>query len=176
VVLGACFVVRHGDVFTLSVARELGDEVLTRLRQFRLRVDCEFELVEEATGPFATLREQVEAGWPGPHEFAAQLTPHCFGVRVVNACVSFTKGCYTGQELVGRLDARGAKVPWRLVRATGAVLASIDEALRSRGPEGPQGVTTGLAGPPAIALGFAHRTLIDALDDGRVGEVALEVL
>ncbi|MHB8330339.1 MAG: hypothetical protein ACYDD6_12075, partial [Acidimicrobiales bacterium] len=25
-------------------------------------------------------------------------------------CVSFTKGCYTGQELVARLDARGNRV------------------------------------------------------------------
>jgi len=28
----------------------------------------------------------------------------------VDTAVSFTKGCYTGQELVARLDARGSKV------------------------------------------------------------------
>ena len=33
--------------------------------------------------------------------------------------VSFTKGCYTGQELVARLDARGNNVPRRLVGVIG---------------------------------------------------------
>jgi folate-binding Fe-S cluster repair protein YgfZ len=33
----------------------------------------------------------------------------------VERTVSFTKGCYTGQELVARLDARGSNVPRRLV-------------------------------------------------------------
>ncbi len=35
--------------------------------------------------------------------------------------VSFTKGCYTGQELVARIDSRGGNVPrhLRLVRVDG---------------------------------------------------------
>jgi len=33
---------------------------------------------------------------------------------VVDATVSFTKGCYTGQELVARIDSRGGNVPRRL--------------------------------------------------------------
>ena len=38
---------------------------------------------------------------------------------LVERTVSFTKGCYTGQELVARLDARGSKVPRRLVGVVG---------------------------------------------------------
>ena len=34
---------------------------------------------------------------------------------LVERTVSFTKGCYTGQELVARIDARGSNVPRRLV-------------------------------------------------------------
>jgi tRNA-modifying protein YgfZ len=34
---------------------------------------------------------------------------------LVERTVSFTKGCYTGQELIARLDARGSNVPRRLV-------------------------------------------------------------
>ena len=34
---------------------------------------------------------------------------------LVERTVSFTKGCYTGQELVARLDARGSNVARRLV-------------------------------------------------------------
>ncbi len=33
---------------------------------------------------------------------------------VVDVTVSFTKGCYTGQELVARIDSRGGNVPRRL--------------------------------------------------------------
>ncbi|MGI9023936.1 MAG: YgfZ/GcvT domain-containing protein [Acidimicrobiales bacterium] len=33
---------------------------------------------------------------------------------VVDLTVSFTKGCYTGQELVARIDSRGGNVPRRL--------------------------------------------------------------
>ncbi len=37
--------------------------------------------------------------------------------------VSFTKGCYTGQELVARIDSRGGNVPrhLRVVRIEGEV-------------------------------------------------------
>jgi tRNA-modifying protein YgfZ len=38
---------------------------------------------------------------------------------LVERTVSFTKGCYTGQELVARLDARGNNVPRRLVGVIG---------------------------------------------------------
>jgi folate-binding protein YgfZ len=43
---------------------------------------------------------------------------------VVDRSVSFTKGCYTGQELVARIDSRGGNVPRRLrgvIVADGAV-------------------------------------------------------
>ena len=35
---------------------------------------------------------------------------------VVGSSVSFTKGCYTGQELVARVDSRGGRAPRRVVR------------------------------------------------------------
>jgi folate-binding protein YgfZ len=38
---------------------------------------------------------------------------------LVERTVSFTKGCYTGQELIARLDARGNNVPRRLVGVVG---------------------------------------------------------
>ncbi len=40
--------------------------------------------------------------------------PHEIGRRALDAAVSFTKGCYTGQELVARVDARSSKPPFRL--------------------------------------------------------------
>jgi len=53
--------------------------------------------------------------------------------------VSFTKGCYTGQELVARIDSRGGNVPQRLVLLTiedgvppiGASLVDADKTVGS---------------------------------------------
>ncbi|HQU26473.1 MAG TPA: hypothetical protein PLS29_05520, partial [Acidimicrobiales bacterium] len=128
------------------------------------------ELVDSLEGPFATLGERVAARWPGAPEVARGLTPHGLGRRVLEATVSFTKGCYTGQELVGRLDARGARVPWRLVAACGPSVEAIEAVLTGRGPEGPRGVTTAIERAGAIeVLGVAHRTLAA----GHYGEVSL---
>jgi folate-binding protein YgfZ len=49
---------------------------------------------------------------------------------LVGRTVSFTKGCYTGQELVARLDARGSNVPRRLV---GLVAPTGEEIALARG-------------------------------------------
>lgn len=44
---------------------------------------------------------------------------------LVERTVSFSKGCYTGQELVARLDARGNRVPWNLRALTIATADSV---------------------------------------------------
>lgn len=60
---------------------------------------------------FDTLR--IEAGIPGMgRELTEDTIPQAAGI--VEASVSFTKGCYTGQELVARIDSRGGNVPQRL--------------------------------------------------------------
>jgi folate-binding protein YgfZ len=46
-------------------------------------------------------------------ELTAKTIPH--EAAVVPRTVDFTKGCYTGQELVARIDSRGGNVPRRLV-------------------------------------------------------------
>lgn len=58
-----------------------------------------------------------------PH-MGAELTPETIPneVGVNNESVSFTKGCYTGQELVARVDSRGNNTPRRLV---GVSLAAV---------------------------------------------------
>jgi folate-binding protein YgfZ len=57
-------------------------------------------------------RRRIEAGVPvsgvdiGPDTIPAEA-----GAWVIETAVSFTKGCYTGQELVARIDSRGGNVP-----------------------------------------------------------------
>jgi folate-binding protein YgfZ len=53
----------------------------------------------------------VRAGWPanGREIVAGETIPASLGV--VPVAVSFTKGCYPGQELVERMDSRGSTAP-----------------------------------------------------------------
>lgn len=56
---------------------------------------------------------RIEAGVPRMGaELDTSTIPAATGV--VERTVSFTKGCYTGQELVARIDSRGGNVPRRL--------------------------------------------------------------
>jgi folate-binding protein YgfZ len=59
-------------------------------------------------------RLRVVAGWPA---MGAELTADTIPAEtgVVTEAANFTKGCYTGQELVARIDSRGGHVP-RLLR------------------------------------------------------------
>jgi folate-binding protein YgfZ len=63
---------------------------------------------------------RIEAGVPRMGaELDTSTIPAAAGV--VDRTVSFTKGCYTGQELVARIDSRGGNVPRRL---RGVVMAA----------------------------------------------------
>ncbi len=175
VVITSCYVTDAPDGYRLVVPRELGDVSLTRLRRFLLRTKCTLELSDIDHGPYASLRDQIDAGRPGPNEFAWGLTPQCFGGTFVASTVSFTKGCFTGQELVGRLDARGSSVPWRMVRASGPGVARVNEVLTSRGPSGPSGLTTLVATDETVTgLGFAHRSLLDSAELASATDVHVE--
>ncbi len=67
-----------------------------------------------ACGPAAVEACRIVSGIPA---MGAELTPKTIPheTGVVERTVSFTKGCYTGQELVARIDSRGGNVPRRLV-------------------------------------------------------------
>jgi folate-binding protein YgfZ len=95
---------------------------------------------------------RIEAGVPA---MGAELTdatiPAEAGQWLIDSSVSFTKGCYTGQELVARIDSRGGNVPRRLL---GLVLASDDapaEGASVAKDGGEVGVVTSSA--VSIALG-----------------------
>lgn len=57
---------------------------------------------------------RVEAGVPAMGRELDESTIPA-EAPIVDRSVSFTKGCYTGQELVARIDSRGNRVPRRLV-------------------------------------------------------------
>jgi folate-binding protein YgfZ len=67
-----------------------------------------------ACGPSAVEACRIVSGLPA---MGAELTTKTIPAEagLVERTVSFTKGCYTGQELVARIDSRGSNVPRRLV-------------------------------------------------------------
>jgi folate-binding protein YgfZ len=62
---------------------------------------------------------RIASGIPAMGSELTDKTIAAEAAGLVERTVSFTKGCYTGQELVARLDARGNNVPRRLVGVVG---------------------------------------------------------
>jgi folate-binding protein YgfZ len=65
-------------------------------------------------------RRRIAAGVPvSGVDIGPETIPGEVGAWAIDAAVSFTKGCYTGQELVARIDSRGGNVPrpLRVLRA-----------------------------------------------------------
>jgi folate-binding protein YgfZ len=57
-------------------------------------------------------RTRIEAGVPAMgRELTEATIPVEAGQWLIDASVSFTKGCYTGQELVARINSRGGNAP-----------------------------------------------------------------
>ena len=93
-------------------------------------------------------------------ELTTDTIPAEGGQWLIDASVSFTKGCYTGQELVARIDSRGNTVP-RPVR----LLQFADGAFAPGSGPAPgaavthEGRDVGRCTSAAPALGEGHPTL-----------------
>ena len=101
-------------------------------------------------GSAAQLEEaRVAAGWPA---MGAEITDATIPAElgVAGVAVSFTKGCYPGQELVERMDSRGTGAPRRLVALDAPAAARPGDALVVDGED--VGVLTSVAGQYALAL------------------------
>ena len=65
--------------------------------------------------PAAVEAARITAGVPAMgSELTDRTIPAEAGQWVIDASVDFTKGCFTGQELVARIDSRGGNVPRHL--------------------------------------------------------------
>jgi len=107
--------------FLLDIDAGHADSLVARLERFKLRTDAMIEFVDTpipapvtwpgTDDPFDE-KQRIRAGMP---RMGAELTPDTIpgeaGQRLLDVSVSFTKGCYTGQELVARIDSRGGNVP-----------------------------------------------------------------
>ena len=117
------------ELFELDTESGYGDELAQRLNRFKIRVKADLTTESRdlsdahrfgwwGTGEWAAddgyEAARVAAGWPamGSEIVPGERIPAEVGV--VNASVSFTKGCYPGQELVERMDSRGSPAPNQL--------------------------------------------------------------
>ena len=161
------------DTFVFDVDHGYGDELVARLNRFKIRVKVDVERVPwrvvrvvggvDVIGPDAVapdgVREgtaaeleaaRVADGWPalGAEIVPGETIPAETGVVAV--AVDFRKGCYPGQELVERMDSRGAVAP-RSLR-----ILDVDDTARPGDPivrDGAQvGVLTSVAAGKAIGL------------------------
>jgi len=78
------------------------------------------------------------------------------GQWVIDASVSFSKGCYTGQELVARIDSRGGNVPRRLRTIAGGTSVPAAGAEVQLGDLVVGTVTSAVAGPDRTMVGLAY--------------------
>jgi folate-binding protein YgfZ len=117
-------------------------------------------------GATAVEARRVELGQPAMgRELDASTIPA--EAHLLGRAVSFEKGCYTGQELVARLDARGNKVARSLrgvvVHEAPDPAALEGAALVVAGRERPVGSVTSAAYSPGLgavaALGYVHRSV-----------------
>jgi tRNA-modifying protein YgfZ len=103
------------ETFVFDIDAGFGEGLAARLKRFKIRVAADIELVPAAGGggqvPMADEDARIAAGWPkmGTEIISGETIPAVTGVTDV--AVNFTKGCYPGQELVERMDSRGAEAP-----------------------------------------------------------------
>lgn len=113
-----------------------------------------------ACDPAALDALRIEAGVPA---MGAELDDHTIPAEagVVERSVSFTKGCYTGQELTARIDSRGGNVPRHL---RGLVLAGEGDGAGDLVPP---------AGAEILVAGDVVGTVTSAAPSAAGGAVAL---
>jgi tRNA-modifying protein YgfZ len=155
-----------------AVTAELGDDALVA-RAGWPGVDG-VDLLGRAVGPPPGVPEvgapayeslRIRSGVP---RMGAELTgitiPAEAGGWVIDASVSFTKGCFTGQELVARIDSRGGRIPRHLrgLVVDAGVLPPVGASVVVEGTE--VGTVTSAAPAPgagrALALAYVRRAVM----------------
>jgi tRNA-modifying protein YgfZ len=138
------------ETYSIAIDSGFGSVVLARLNRFKLRVKVDLTLVEgEGTVFKGTEVERIEAVWPamGSELVVDETIPNAAGIN--DRTVSFTKGCYTGQELVARVDSRGDHTPQHLRHVTSSSPLAVGDVLTLDGKQ--VGTVTTAADTAALA-------------------------
>ncbi len=126
------------------------------------------DMATASLGDLETLR--IVSGVPS---MGAELTEDTIPAEagIVDRSVSFTKGCYTGQELVARIDSRGGNVPKRLRGIVSSAPITAGSAIVVDGDD--VGVVTSASG--TVALGYVKRAVSEFPVAAVVSDTAVEL-
>ena len=106
------------DRFELDTDPGFGTVLEARLNRFKIRVKATVEVVQRPPTTATDNRDdedsRIAAAWPkmGAEIIPGESIPAEAGLDDV--AISFTKGCYPGQELVERMNSRGSTAPRHL--------------------------------------------------------------
>jgi folate-binding protein YgfZ len=110
-------VTRTGDDrFELDVDAGYGELLMARLQRFKIRVAVDLELVQGIGTGGVDESARIAFGWPAMGREIEPGAAIAAGLGLNRIAVSFTKGCYPGQELLERMDSRAAEAPRTLRR------------------------------------------------------------
>jgi folate-binding protein YgfZ len=144
-------VTRAGDDrFELDTDAGSGESLLARIKRFMIRVRADASLrPADPSAPRRDEAERIEFGWPalGAELIPGETIPAATGLARI--AISFTKGCYPGQELVERMDSRAASAPKTLRRLAVTPGTAPGDAVLDQGED--VGVITSVAGGVALA-------------------------
>jgi folate-binding protein YgfZ len=151
-------VTRDGDDAVLATEPGYGGHLADALTRFTIRTKVEFVVDAAPAADDATLvAERVERITAGVPQLGTDLDDSVIPQEAFleRDAVSFTKGCFVGQELVCRIDARG-----HVNRFLRHVVADAPGALLPVGAEvvvDGKTVGTVTSAAPGIALAFVRR-------------------
>jgi len=103
------------ETFRLDTDPGFGPVLEARLNRFKIRVKATVTPLSDSPGDTDVDEDQrIAAAWPkmGAEIVPGETIPAETGLADV--AVSFTKGCYPGQELVERMESRGSTAPRHL--------------------------------------------------------------
>jgi folate-binding protein YgfZ len=138
------------DRFELDVDAGYGADLMARLQRFKIRVAVDLELHAASSGEDADEAARIALGWPAMGREIVPGQAIAAGLGLNRIAVSFTKGCYPGQELVERMDSRAVEAPRSLRRLRVPAGSAVGDAVYD-GDE-PVGELTSVAGTSALAL------------------------
>jgi folate-binding protein YgfZ len=156
--------VQVGSLPCMLIRRSPGEHVSAELVSDRRNMRELWDVLQERaraagggpTGYQALSALRLEQGIPWfSYDFGEKQIPHEAGLE--NSHISYTKGCYTGQEIVERVRSRGQVNRRRVgLRFIGEAVPATGEALTSDGKEA--GHVTRAAFSPALssAIGMGY--------------------
>ncbi len=113
---------------------------------------------------------RIESGLP---RFGREMTGDYIPLETgLWADVSFNKGCYTGQEIIARMESRG-RLAKQLVQLAAAAPVEQGATITAKGKKAGTITSTAVTPSGVIALGYVKTAVLDANSELMVGETAV---